>query len=102
MSGWAARTASMYVPILFAVSPFAAIRSAPVSTASTSPEAIMCAAAESAITGCGLPAAPPPPAVTLPCAPGRAPAPPAHLLERPGQVDRGRARRREHGGGRLQ
>ena len=44
------------MPILFAVSPFAAIRSAPVTTQSTSPAAISDAAAESAITACGMPA----------------------------------------------
>ena len=44
-----------YVPILFAVSPFAAMRSAPVTTMSTSPAAISDAAAASAITACGMP-----------------------------------------------
>src|SRR5438105_2344689 len=52
----AASTASPYVPILFAVSPFAAIRSAPVRTQSTSPAAIRDAAAASAMTVCGIPA----------------------------------------------
>ena len=52
--GGARSTASPYVPILFAVSPLAAIRSAPVNTASTSPAAISDAAAESAITACGI------------------------------------------------
>ena len=42
------------MPILFAVSPFAAMRSAPVITQSTSPAAISEAAAESAITACGI------------------------------------------------
>ena len=51
--GGRARTASPYVPTLFAVSPFAAIRSAPVSTQSTSPAAISDAAAASAIDGEG-------------------------------------------------
>src|SRR5205807_77179 len=41
-------------PILFAVSPLAAIRSAPVITQSTSPAAMSDAAAESAITACGI------------------------------------------------
>ena len=44
------------MPILFAVSPLAAIRSAPVKIASTSPRAIIRPAAESAITVCGIPA----------------------------------------------
>ena len=55
MSWCAASTASEYVPILFAVSPLAAIRSAPVTTTSTSPAAISEPAAASAITACGNP-----------------------------------------------
>ena len=43
------------MPILFAVSPFAAMRSAPVRTQSTSPAAISRPAAESAITVNGMP-----------------------------------------------
>ena len=54
-SWWAASTASAYVPILFATSPFAAIRSAPVTTRSTSPRAMNDAAAASAITVCAMP-----------------------------------------------
>ena len=45
------------MPILFAVSPFAAMRSAPVRTQSTSPAAIIRPAAESAITVNGIPSA---------------------------------------------
>ena len=45
------------MPILFAVSPFAAILSAPVTTQSTSPPAISEAAAESTTTVCGIPSA---------------------------------------------
>ena len=67
-----ASTAREYVPILFAVSPFAAIRSAPVTTRSTSPAAINDAAAESAITVCGTSAASSSQAVSLaPCSSGR-------------------------------
>src|SRR6266511_1690687 len=65
-------TASEYVPILFAVSPLAAIRSAPVTTQSTSRAAISEAAAESAITVCGMPAASSSQAVSRePCSRGR-------------------------------
>ena len=53
------------MPILFAVSPFAAMRSAPVITQSTSPAAISEAAAESAITACGIDAASSSQAVSL-------------------------------------
>ena len=60
------------MPILFAVSPFAAIRSAPVTTQSTSPRLIRCAAAASAITACGMPTASSSQAVSLaPCSSGR-------------------------------
>ena len=54
-SWWAASTASEYVPTLFATSPFAAIRSAPVTTRSTSPRPMNDAAAPSTITECGMP-----------------------------------------------
>ena len=43
------------MPILFATSPLAAIRSAPTTTRSTSPAAISEPAAESAITEYGIP-----------------------------------------------
>ena len=60
------------MPILFAVSPLAAIRSAPVITQSTSPRAISDAAAESAITACGIPAVSSSHAVSrAPCRSGR-------------------------------
>ena len=45
------------MPILLAVSPFAAMRSAPVITMSTSPAAMREAAAESTMTACGIPTA---------------------------------------------
>src|ERR671934_144871 len=50
-----ASTASGYVPILFATSPFAAIRSAPTTTASTSPPAISEPAITSATSVHGMP-----------------------------------------------
>ena len=53
----AATTASGYVPILLAVSPLAAIRSAPTKMQSTSPRASKLPAAESATTVCGMPSA---------------------------------------------
>jgi len=43
------------VPILFAVSPLAAMRSAPTTTHCTAPLFIRCAAAESAISFAGMP-----------------------------------------------
>jgi hypothetical protein len=46
----AARTASEYVPTLFAVSPFAATRSQPTTTASTIPAAMAPPAAASAMS----------------------------------------------------
>ena len=52
----AARTASVYVPILFAVSPFAAIRSAPTRITSTSPPAMSGPAAMSGMSVWGTPA----------------------------------------------
>src|SRR6188768_1196605 len=52
----AASTASGYVPTLLAVSPFAAIRSAPTITTSTSPVAMRWPAATSGSSVCGTPA----------------------------------------------
>ena len=51
-----AARASGYVPAIATTSPFAATRSAPTSTASTSPAAIRPGAAASVITACGTPA----------------------------------------------
>ena len=50
-----ASTASPYVPILLAVSPFAAMRSAPTTTWDTAPEAIIVAAMLSVMSVCGMP-----------------------------------------------
>jgi hypothetical protein len=52
-AAWHAR-ATPREPILFAVSPLAAIRSAPIKAASTSPRRIVLAAAPSAKTKCGI------------------------------------------------
>ena len=68
----AASAASAYVPILFAVSPFAAMRSAPVTTAPTLPDAISAPAAESTISVAGMPSRANSHAVSrAPCSHGR-------------------------------
>ena len=51
----AATAASPYVPILFALSPFATMRSAPVMTEATSPLAMRLAAAVSGNSVAGIP-----------------------------------------------